>query len=197
MAGSSCFHAWIDRSQVFSGRPSLDPAAAGVALVDLVAALPRDLSTAQQHVARRVLNEAWTRVLSGAIARPAAPLDRTPGDARVSQALSAIDRRYAEPGFRLHTLARELALSGCRLTQLLKLETGRTFGAHVHARRVDEARVLLAASSLSIKEIAARVGYATTTQLDRHFKRVEHALPSEFRASAMRGSPVPHVPRAR
>lgn len=197
MTGSPCFSAWIDRCQLFSGRPSSDPAAAGLALVDLVAALPSGLSAAQQDVARTVLNAAWARVLGSALAQPSVVRHHTAGDARVVRALAAIDRRFAEPRFSLQTLARELAVSGCRLTRLLKLETGRTFGAHLHARRVDEARALLAASSLSVKEVAARVGYATTTQLDRHFKRCAHALPSAFRA-AMRGdAPRAGVPRAR
>jgi AraC-like DNA-binding protein len=83
-----------------------------------------------------------------------------------------------------------VALSDCRLTQLLKAVTGRSFGAHLHHRRIAAARTLLTDSALSIKEVASRVGYQSTTQLDRHFKRITHSLPSAYRAAA-RGLPAP------
>ena len=118
------------------------------------------------------------------------PLDRAverlpAADARVSRALAEIDRRFADPAFHLRTLARQLAVSDSRLTHLLKQATGQTFGRRLHARRIDEARALLAGSSLSVKEIASRVGY-TTSQLDRHFRKRFNRLPSEFRADVSR-----------
>ena len=47
-----------------------------------------------------------------------------------------------------------------------------------------ERGALLVESTLSVKEIAGRVGYSTTTQLDRHFKRTMKMLPSEYRSVA-------------
>jgi AraC-like DNA-binding protein len=105
-------------------------------------------------------------------------------DARVAQTLSDIDRHFTDPRFGLGAAARRVALSDCRLTQLLKITTGRTFGSHLHHRRIAEARTLLHQSALSIKEIATRVGYQSTTQLDRHFKRITRSLPSAYRAVA-------------
>jgi AraC-like DNA-binding protein len=115
-----------------------------------------------------------------------APLRQTPRrtDARVAQALAEIDRHFTNPRFGLRTAASRVALSDCRLTQLLKAATGRTFGAHLHHRRIAEARTLLNDSALSIKEIASRVGYQSTTQLDRHFKRIARSLPSAYRAAS-------------
>jgi AraC-like DNA-binding protein len=110
------------------------------------------------------------------------PLTRR-GDPRVAQALAEIDRHFTNPRFGLRAAAHGVALSDCRLTQLLKASTGRTFGAHLHHRRIVEARTLLHDPSLSIKEIAARVGYQSTTQLDRQFKKMTLSLPSAYRAS--------------
>lgn len=112
-------------------------------------------------------------------------------DPRVALALAAIDRRALDAAFRLRELASELGVSACRLTQLLKAETGFTFGAHVQTRRIARACVLLSESELSIKEIAYRVGYQSTTQLDRQFKQHTSLLPSAYR----RARATPRRPR--
>jgi AraC-like DNA-binding protein len=141
------------------------------------------------------ISEWWTAThrLAGLIVRasmapPAMPLPTPPPrtDARAERALAEIDRHFTNPRFGLGAAARHLALSDCRLTQLLKDTTGRTFGAHLHHRRVAEARTLLNDSALSIKEVAGRVGYQSTTQLDRHFKKIVRSLPSAYRAASQR-----------
>jgi AraC-like DNA-binding protein len=128
-------------------------------------------------------------VVVSASAVPGGPVgQRTPHptDARVERALSEIDQQFMNPRFGLRAAARSVALSDCRLTQLLKATTGRTFGAHLHHRRIAEARTLLNGSALSIKEIASRVGYQSTTQLDRHFKKITRHRPSAYRAASRR-----------
>jgi AraC-like DNA-binding protein len=112
-------------------------------------------------------------------------------DARVEFALAEIDRRFADPHFGLGVVAGRVALSDCRLTQLLKSATGQSFGTHLHHRRIAAARSLLTDSALSIKEVASRVGYQSTTQLDRHFKKITRTLPSAYRAAARRSSGTP------
>jgi AraC-like DNA-binding protein len=114
----------------------------------------------------------------------------TTADPRVERALGEIERRYADPDFLLRHVASELAVSACRLTQLLKAETGSTFGAHVRRRRIALACVLLDEPAISIKEIACRVGYQTTTQLGRQFKRHTSLLPSVYRQSIARPRPL-------
>lgn len=105
----------------------------------------------------------------------------TAADGRTARALDEIERRHADPTLRLCDVARMLAVSACRLTQLLKAETGNTFGVHVHRRRITHARALLDERTLSVKEIATRVGYQTTTQLGRQFKRHTSLSPSAYR----------------
>lgn len=162
--------------------------AEGVALLTLLNELSPDLSEPEIGEAHRLLEAAWSRLL-----RSSRPADVGSGtrashtaehDPRVLRTLEAIERRFGDPCLRLRRLAADVALSDCRLTQLVKMATGRSFGSHLHARRVAEARELLASSSLSVKEIAARVGYSATTQLDRHFKRVMRTSPSMYRAVA-------------
>ena len=55
------------------------------------------------------------------------------------------------------------------------------------AQRVRTAKDLLGDPGLSVKEVAAAVGYANTSQLDRQFKRHCHATPSVFRTTCIPG----------
>ncbi|HEY6361170.1 MAG TPA: helix-turn-helix domain-containing protein [Vicinamibacterales bacterium] len=116
---------------------------------------------------------------------PAAPLP-VAADPRVARALEEIDRRYAESRLTLTSVARSLGLSPSRLTALIKAATGRTFGVRLHARRVEETARLLLTTPTPIKEIAWRVGYGRTSELDRHFRRRFQVRPSEYRASIRR-----------
>jgi AraC-like DNA-binding protein len=186
---------WIQACRAALDRCPPNAMTVAAVLDGQIASMPPSLSAREKEVARNVLHDTCRRIVDlvlgdpTAIAAPdlaAGPVLGTVADARVVRAMTAIDERFADPGLRLRDLARELAVSDCRLTQLLKDATGRSFGAHVHARRVAHARVLLGDSTLSVKEVAARVGYSTTTQLDRHFKKVVGRLPSECRVTACR-----------
>lgn len=72
-------------------------------------------------------------------------------------------------------------VSASYLSRLIKKMTGRGFVAHVRVRRVAMARAMLLQSRLSIKEIAAAVGYSSVTQLDRHFRQATGVPPSAMR----------------
>lgn len=185
-SGGDAFLTWADACRADLDSPLEGIGDAAARLVERTGALPGALTVAQQDMARSLLHALWHRLLAVLIpVGPSAPSGAaTPRDPRAACALAEISRRFAEPSLRLRSVAKQLAVSDCRLTHLLKESTGATFGAHLHARRVAEARGLLVESSLSVKEIAGRVGYSTTTQLDRHFKRRVRMLPSEYRASA-------------
>jgi len=200
---------WLEHYQ------SETPAYAGgideacAALVRIAKAVPRELTSVQQDIVCRLLNDAWTRVLaivvhdsnpcpSSASADP--PATARVSDRRAARLLAEIEANYANPSLKLTTVARQLAVSPSHLTHILRAATGRTFGGHLHAMRVAEARRLLVDSTLSVKEIASRVGYSTTTQLDRHFRKIVRRPPSVYRAALRQvralTSKAP-VPRAR
>jgi YesN/AraC family two-component response regulator len=103
------------------------------------------------------------------------------GDARVRAALQAIERRHSECDLSVGDIAREVGLSTGHFCVLLKRETACTFCVHLHQRRVVEAKKRLQETTLAIKEIAFRVGYSSTRQLDRHFLRFSGLAPMEFR----------------
>lgn len=104
-------------------------------------------------------------------------------DARVKRALQIIEQRYAERRLTVRTVADELGVACEYFCRLFKRYTGFTFGTVLDERRIQQARKLLCESTLSCKEIAARVGYEQTGQLDRHFRKRLGVNPNALRRS--------------
>jgi AraC-like DNA-binding protein len=107
-------------------------------------------------------------------------------DARVSRALRIIGAHHHDPALTPQLVAGEVHLSCSHLSRLLKEQTGRGFLAHLHLARVTAARRLLSTMSLTVKEVASRVGYSSTKQLTRHFRRVFATSPAAVRYGAAR-----------
>jgi AraC-like DNA-binding protein len=113
-----------------------------------------------------------------------APRTAATEDARVSCGLRLIDLRFKEPSFSRRDLATEMSLSVWHAARLLRSSTGLNFYAHVHNRRVDAAETLLKETRLSVKEVAAAVGYTSSNQLGRHFKRLRGVTAVTYRRRA-------------
>jgi len=67
------------------------------------------------------------------------------------------------------------------LSRLFKKETGVSFRQHVREVRMRKAEEMLRRTLLSIKEIAAEVGYKHVSDFDHHFKEVYGMTPREYR----------------
>ena len=96
-------------------------------------------------------------------------------------ALRVIERRYRESGLSQSVVADDLGISPEHLSRLLRKHAGRSYPEHLHAIRIAEAGRLLLETHLSIKEIAIRCGYASTSELDRHFKDLRGCVPVAYR----------------
>jgi AraC-like DNA-binding protein len=107
------------------------------------------------------------------------------GHVQVERALCAIQDRYTDPLLNLDAVAKEVGSSASQVTRLLKLHTSHGFLGHLHRRRSTAAHRLLIESGLSVKEIAAAVGYRSVTQLGRHFKRYTGSTPASVRTASM------------
>jgi AraC-like DNA-binding protein len=105
------------------------------------------------------------------------------GDPRIRHAIEALDRRYAEPRLALGDIALAANLSLCHATRLLKRQTGLGFVAHLHQRRIAAARVYLTETTVSIKEIADRLGYKSASEFGRHFRRSSYMTPRDYRGA--------------
>jgi AraC-like DNA-binding protein len=91
--------------------------------------------------------------------------------AKVRRVLAAIETRYAEPRLQLTLLARESHVTPTHLSRRLNAETGRRFSEHLNDRRIRAAHELVVTSDLSIKEVAAAVGYQQPTNLCREYRK--------------------------
>jgi AraC-like DNA-binding protein len=71
-------------------------------------------------------------------------------------------------------------------TELFRTTQGTTFHRYVLKLRLERAQSLLRSTSLSSKTIAPLVGFASSEQFHRAFKRAFHSTPREYRARQRR-----------
>jgi transcriptional regulator GlxA family with amidase domain len=78
-------------------------------------------------------------------------------------------------------LAEVAGLSRSRFEHLFKAETGERFRRALRDIRLSRADALLAGSTLSIKEVACRVGFLSTASFSRAFTERYGQAPSQWR----------------
>jgi len=100
---------------------------------------------------------------------------------RARRAMSLIADRCCEPTVSLDSVAAEVGVSPQYLVKLLRSEYGYGFRAALRRARVQVARPLLEQSLSSIKEIAVKTGYGSTSQFDRDFRRECRTTPGAYR----------------
>jgi AraC-like DNA-binding protein len=99
----------------------------------------------------------------------------------VESAVAFIVRHFADSGIRLGRVAAHVRLSPSHLDRLLKRQSGTSFVGHLRRARLQRASELLEYSELSIKEIAAAVGYDRVSTFDRNFKQIHACSPRAWR----------------
>jgi AraC-like DNA-binding protein len=97
----------------------------------------------------------------------------------VRTAVGLIEQQACEPHINLRIVAHQVGLSPWHLSRLLN-RAGYGFAQCLHRERIWRAGALLR-TSMSVKEVAAAVGYANTTQFDRRFRVYHHMTPTEYR----------------
>lgn len=128
-------------------------------------------------------------VLLALLASPAASA-REPDTAKHARRVQAVVKHMTDnlAGRVDHAaLERVSGLSTSRLQALFREVTGYPPLDYLRRLRVEEARRLLADSRLSVKEIAARTGFADTSQFSRVFRRVDGLSPAHFRDALLAG----------
>ncbi|BAV05558.1 helix-turn-helix domain-containing protein [Filimonas lacunae] len=80
-------------------------------------------------------------------------------------------------------LAQQLHMSPDYLSGLLKALTGLTTQQHIHEKLIEKAKEQLSATSLSISEIAYRLGFEHSQSFSKLFKSKTNLSPLEFRQS--------------
>ena len=106
--------------------------------------------------------------------------DRQMDDARVRAAAEWIRLNH----YRVESLeqvASQVGLSESRLSHLFRAETGETPWTYLERVRMDEARRLLAATTIPIGRIAQRVGFASEFYFSRRFRERIGSSPRDYR----------------
>jgi AraC family transcriptional regulator of adaptative response / methylphosphotriester-DNA alkyltransferase methyltransferase len=112
----------------------------------------------------------------------------------LAEANAIVEREYASE-LSLDDIAHRVA-SSRRQLQRAYAEIGRTtFRDHLTRVRMERAAEMLAAGTLTVREVAHRVGYRQPAQFAKAFRRNRGVAPSDFKAGAS-GSDAPLEPRA-
>ena len=74
-----------------------------------------------------------------------------------------------------------LNMSGHYLSDLLKIETGKTIKEHIHLKLIDKAKHQLLNSNISVKSLAYDLGFEYPQYFSRLFKNKTGISPSEYR----------------
>lgn len=93
---------------------------------------------------------------------------------------------HLEENFQVADLAAELGVTAEHLSRIYRRETGSTPLAYLTREKIRHACELLQDTTLSCKEVHARLGYDNASHFARTFRRVTGITPSEFRK---RGGP--------
>jgi AraC family transcriptional regulator, regulatory protein of adaptative response / methylphosphotriester-DNA alkyltransferase methyltransferase len=102
------------------------------------------------------------------------------------EAVRIVEAEYASD-LELDDIARRVA-SSRRQLQRAYAEVGHTtFREHLTRVRMERAAALLANGSLTVREVARRVGYRQPAQFAKTFRRHLGAVPSAYRARVRNG----------
>lgn len=103
----------------------------------------------------------------------------------IRQAMSYIQKEYANRDLSLSMLAERLDITPNYLSKLFATETGFTFTQHLIRIRMEQAKRLLSETNLKIYQICRHVGYADQAYFSRLFKSQEGLSPYEYRSRSM------------
>lgn len=101
-------------------------------------------------------------------------------DARIQDALIYIENSL-EYGSSIEAAAAHVSLSPSHFSRLFKSVTGSSYTDYLTAVRLQHAQILLGTSSLSISEIAGKIGVANGNYLCTLFKKRYGISPSDYR----------------
>lgn len=106
--------------------------------------------------------------------------DKLKKDSPLYPAISYIENHPTE-NISMKEMAMLCHLSESYFSRLFSKEMGETFGNYISRLRVDRSKELLRGSSLTVTQIAKKVGYSDTGHYIRLFKRFEGVTPTVYR----------------
>lgn len=93
----------------------------------------------------------------------------------------AIHERFADSSFSLEEASERAGVSKNHLSSEFSRETGETFTDYLGRVRIEEAKRLLATTSLLVSQVGERVGYPNVEHFSRVFKKSAGVSPGRFK----------------
>ncbi len=115
-------------------------------------------------------------------------------DSYVFRACRYIDRHIETPGLNVRDVANALKIDRSYLYRLFIAELGMSVMEYINHRRMSKAMILLANSTLSIKDIAYSAGYSDQMYFSRVFKQYNGETPTHYRERLLTGNDTPKEP---
>lgn len=106
----------------------------------------------------------------------------TPG--RTDELVASFRQLIAEPGRSVTDCARQLGVSAGHLHSLVKQATGRTPGRLIRQQQTLTAKLLLARTDLTVRQVSKECGFGDPAYFCRFFRRETGMTPGEFRGNA-------------
>ncbi len=127
---------------------------------------------------RQTLQQKYSSAL---ISNQAVGATRNKEDTYIGKVEVIVMRHLEDAAFSIHDLARELHLSRSQMHRKLKAMTGMSPAIYIRHVRLQQARILLGTTDLSISEIAYQVGFKTPVYFSQAFKETFGKSPSATR----------------
>ncbi|NLO85810.1 MAG: helix-turn-helix transcriptional regulator [Clostridiales bacterium] len=105
----------------------------------------------------------------------------TPTTTVIDDVLAYVQKNYKSPDISIGNIASEYNISISYISRQFKHTYGIGLLDYIHKLRINDAKRLLDDPRMTIKDIAAQVGYISCLTMSRCFRRYEGILPSEYR----------------
>lgn len=152
---------------------------------DVIFSSPRSHSEEDRVLLAVLLRRIAEEFCSSTSTRPVAIGDRLQrrhsDELHVVRALKLIQREFGKAELSLTSVAAECGVSAPYLSHLLTARTRHHFRTHLKGTRLLQASHLLFSSTYSIKGVADRCGFRSTSAFNHAFREVFEMTPGEFR----------------
>ncbi len=93
-----------------------------------------------------------------------------------------IREHYAQSSMSISRVAEHLNLTASYASALYKRQTGQAMLDTINLTRIQNAKLLLTGSHMSLEQVAVKVGYFNSSSFIRAFKKYENITPGQYRA---------------
>lgn len=119
-------------------------------------------------------------------------LSDSPIHRRISEIAAYICDHYADAGS-LEQVAQHFYMSKSYLNRVFKECTGYTVNEYINVNRIQQARKLLAETTLPVSDIASSLGYESVTYFEKVFRKHTETSPLKYRRQYLKDTQAPAV----